>query len=228
MIEEVEKEGEVVIHRMPVTFSSYHAVLEPLGEFDAPPALLITTHGYGQSCRGFIKNFEALREKNVLIVAPQGINQFYWKNGRPGFSWMTSHMREYTIQDNIAYMGELVESLSDRYPYDPDRIFMLGFSQGVAMAFRTAAAGHVEPRGVIACGGDLPPDVHDMLFRLDPFDALIVHGTEDEVVKTEKGEECLRILQEFEFPVESHFFKGGHDIPDDVVAFIGDWITARL
>lgn len=228
MAEKVDTEGAIQIHRMPIEFSSYHAVLEPESDDEAVPALLIATHGYGQSCKGFIKNFEPLCKKNMLIVAPQGVNQFYWNNGRPGFSWMTSHMREFTIQDNIAYMGQLLESIRGRYTFDESRVFLLGFSQGVAMAFRSAAAGHIEPRGLIACGGDLPPDVHDVLFRLDPFDALIVHGTEDDVVKTVKGKECYAVLQEFNFPVESHFFEGGHDIPPDVVDFIGNWISARL
>ena len=44
------------------------------------------------------------------------------------------------------------------FDYDADRVFLLGFSQGVAMAFRMAAQGIAQPKGVIACGGDLPPD----------------------------------------------------------------------
>lgn len=228
MIEEVESGDDVQINRMPIEFSSYHAIQLPKKDHGEPPALLIAAHGYGQSCKGFIKHFAALRDQNVLVVAPQGINQFYWTNGRPGFTWMTSYMREYTMRDNLVYIAQLYDQLKDEYGFDEEKVFLLGFSQGVAMAFRFASVGHILPRGVIACGGDLPPDVNDKLGTIDRYPVLVVHGTQDETVKPVKSEECIAALTKHNFKVDQHFFEGAHEIPEDVVAEINAWIDARL
>ena len=228
MIEEVDNDDHIQINRMPIQFSSYHSVQIPNGDYPDPPALIIATHGYGQSCKGFIKHFAPFRDKNMLVVAPQGMNQFYWKNGRPGFSWMTRYMREYTITDNLDYMMQLYENIKEEYGFDPEKVFLLGFSQGVAMAFRFASCGHIKPRGVIACGGDLPPDTNEKLDSLEPYPVLVVHGTKDKTVVQQKGEECIEALTKHNFPVEKHFHNEGHEIPDDTVTVIGDWIEKQL
>lgn len=227
MTEEVSKNDEFSIRRMPVRTSSYHAVMEPRGDHDAPPALLLAMHGYGQACKNFVKTFAPLAEHNVLVVAPQGLNQFYWSNHRPAFSWMTSFEREQTIQDNLAYMAQLYDTLAEDYTFDPERVFLVGFSQGVAMAFRFASSGHIVPRGVIASGGDLPPDVADKLGAFDSFPALIMHGTADGVVPIVKSKDCVALLSDHDFDVTTHFFDGEHDIPEPQVDFIGKWMQEQ-
>jgi len=216
------------VHRMPVEFSAYCAVQEPDEPGSEPPPLLIAFHGYGQSCQGFIKNFKPLKSRGILVAAPQGVNQFYWENKRPGFCWQTSHMKEFTIRDNMAYVARMIGELDQAYEFDDQKIFLLGFSQGVAMSFRFGSLGMVQPSGVIACGGDLPPDVAEQLGELESFPALVVHGKQDTVVPPSKGEECIQSLQQFGFEVESHFFEGEHDLPEAQMDFIYEWIQKRL
>jgi predicted esterase len=227
MTEEVFRNDEFTIKRMPVQSSSYHAVMEPTGTHESPPALLLVMHGYGQACKNFVKTFAPLIKHNVLVVAPQGLNQFYWSNHRPAFSWMTSFEREQTIQDNLAYMAQLYDTLAQEYSFDPKRVFPLGFSQGVAMAFRFASAGHITPCGVIACGGDLPPDVAENLGSFKKFPALIMHGKEDGIVPIIKSEACVESLSAHSFDVTSHFFDGEHNIPEAQVDVIGSWMQEQ-
>jgi phospholipase/carboxylesterase len=226
MSDEVSRTDSTAIMRMPVQTSSYHAVQVPVSHWDTtpPPTLLLAMHGYGQACKNFIRTFSPFAEQNILVVAPQGLHQFYWSNHRPAFSWMTSFEREQTITDNLAYMAQLYDTLQEEYTFDPERVFLLGFSQGVAMAFRFATAGHITPRGVIACGGDLPPDVADRIEEVTPFPAMVMHGTEDTIVPIEKSEACVEVLEQHQFPVETHFFEGTHEIPDAQVEAIGQWI----
>ena len=60
--------------------------------------------------------------------------------------------RELAIDDNRAY----VRSVVAQFPA-PAQLVFLGFSQGAAMAYRAAAGSNAT--GVIALGGDVPPDV---------------------------------------------------------------------
>ena len=215
------------VERLHIEHSVYYAVQPPAERSEEPPALLIAAHGYGQSCKGFIRTFEALRKRNWLVVAPQGPNQFYWDRGKVGFTWMTSYGRENTIEDLMNYMRRLVDVIAKSNTFDENRVFSLGFSQGSALAFRFAAAGILPVRGVVACGGDLPPDVAARLGDLTPFPALIVHGKEDPAMSFEKAREGEQQLRDAGFPVDTDYFTGGHELPPEVVERIVTWMERK-
>ncbi len=73
-------------------------------------------------------------------------------------SWMTRQDRELMIADNIAYVSAVLDEVVRQYG-DARRVVFAGFSQGVATAFRAACRGSRAPGGVIALGGDMPPDL---------------------------------------------------------------------
>lgn len=225
--ERVLEDGGVGIHRLPIEWSAYFAVQEPARAAAEPPALLIACHGYAQSCKGFIKNFAALRERNWLVVAPQGANQLYWEGNRVGFTWMTRYMREFTIRDNLAYMERLVDAIRGQYRFDARRVFTLGFSQGSAMAHRLGAAGIVRPAGVVQCGGDLPPDVAAKLRELEQYPVRIVHGRRDTQMSFDKAVEGERQLRDAGWPVETDYFDGEHDLPAEVVERVVTWMERQ-
>ncbi len=220
--------ADIRIGHMHIRHSVYYAVIEPAGTHPKPPALLIAAHGYGQSCKGFIRNFAPLADRNYLIVAPQGPNQFYWQEtGKVGFTWMTRHGRENSIPDLMDYMAQLMERIEGEYTFDRDRVFSLGFSQGTALAFRFGASGIVAPRGVIACGGDLPPDVAERLDSLTRFPAMIVHGRDDTTMSFAKAEEGVATLRAHGYDTTTHYFDGGHDIGPDQVQEIAAWMERQ-
>ena len=218
------------IHRLKIEHSVYYAVQEPVDKHDAPPALIIAAHGYGQACKSFIRRFRPWCAHNVLVAVPQGPSQFYWKHDNPprvGFSWMTSYMRENTIEELMAYMTRLLEDLAECYTFDKNRMFTLGFSQGSALAFRLAASDILKPAGAIACGGDLPPDVADRLSELDPFPVLLVHGKEDKSMSYERAREGEQMLRDHDFPVDTLYFDGEHDLPPEMFGPMMEWMKAR-
>lgn len=218
------------VHRLTIEHSVYYAVQEPAETYAAPAALVIAAHGYGQACKSFIRRFRPWCAHNVLVVAPQGPSQFYWKHDdtpRVGFSWMTSYMRENTIEELMAYMGRLLEVLAQRYTFDSSRVFTLGFSQGSALAFRLAASDNLKTAGAIACGGDLPPDVAERLADLEPFPVLLVHGKDDQSMSFAKAQEGEHMLRDHDFPVETLYFEGGHDIPPDILERVLQWMLEQ-
>lgn len=215
------------VERLHIEHSVYYSVQTPAEKTAEAPSLLIAAHGYGQSCKGFIRTFEPLRTRNWLVVAPQGPNQFYWDQGKVGFSWMTSYGRENTIDDLMNYMRRLVDAVGKVHAFDENRVFVLGFSQGSALAFRFAAEGILPVRGVAACGGDLPPDVAARLGDLQPFPTLIVHGKEDPAMSFDKAREGEQQLRDAGFSVDTDYFDGGHELPPEVVERIVAWMEGR-
>ena len=85
------------------------------------------------------------------------------------------------------------------------------------MAYRTWAHSSVPVRGVVACGGDLPPDIVEQLEGLPPIQILLVHGREDEEVSPEKAEEARAHLKGSGLQPELFVFEGGHVVPSVVL-----------
>ena len=89
---------------------------------------------------------------------------------------MTRQDRELAITDNIAYVDRVVSTLLADAPQTP--VVFVGFSQGVAMAYRAAVLGVHRARGMIAIGGDVPPEVKTA--PADRFPAILIAAGESD------------------------------------------------
>ncbi len=83
-----------------------------------------------------------------------------------------------------------------------------GYSQGAAMAYR-AASDYGRASGLIALGGDVPPDVVD---NVPP--ALVARGARDEWYTEEKFKKDLSFLRTIT-RVTSCAYEGGHEWTDE-------------
>ena len=70
---------------------------------------------------------------------------------------------------------------------------------------------------MIACGGDLPPDIVEQLDALPPIQILLVHGRQDEEVSPEKADEAREHLTAHGLEPELFDFEGGHVVPSGVL-----------
>lgn len=219
----------VTLHSLTIEHEVYYAVQEPRVSSQQPPTLLVAAHGYGQSCKSFIKGFAAVRDYPVLVAAPQAPNQFYWQRSPPkvGFTWVTHINRDEALANVMTYLGRFLDELAEKYPFDARRVFLLGFSNGAAMMFRLAASGIVSPRGVIACCGDLPSEVEERLGEIEPFSVFIVHGKDDRMVNIDKAQAGEDALRRHGYDVTSHYFEGAHELRREEIRTIMEWIATK-
>src|ERR1700733_6191418 len=113
--------------------------------------LLVGFHGYGETAEDEMARLQTIPGIDRWTVASiQGLHQFYRRRTNEVVaSWMTRQNRELAIADNMAYVSSVVGRLSE----DSSTVVLTGFSQGVAMAFRAAAALSPPVAGLIASGG---------------------------------------------------------------------------
>src|SRR5436190_7134407 len=186
-----------------------------LVEEGPPERLLVGFHGYGENAD--LSLAEMLKIPGVerwTVVSVQALHRFY--RGRTptiAASWMTSQDRERAITDNIDY----VRSVVAEFP-TPRRLVFLGFSQGVAMAYR-AAYSHPNASGVIALAGEVTPDIAG---PLPPV--LIGRGTREDWYSDEKLKKDLSILANVT-TVETCIFDGGHEWTDEFRAVAGRFLA---
>lgn len=217
---------DINVEPLAIDITVYYSVLRPEPAPLSAPPLLIALHGYGQKCKGFARSLASIREQGILLAAPQGPHQIYMQLDpkKVGCNWLTIYEKENSIRDFIGYMARLITQLQERESFDHNRIYVLGFSQGGAMAYRLAVSGAVPVRGVIACGADLPADVRDALAAIVPFRVLLVHGGNDPLVPVEKADEAESELSDRGYAVERFRHEEGHTIPGEAVRAIGEWI----
>jgi len=197
-------------------------VVAPAAATEKPP-LLVAFHGYAESPENALERAVAIPGVDAWCVAAiQGLHRFY--RGRSDAvvaSWMTRQDRDEAIDDNIKYVHDVVEELHREQRLSRPTVYA-GFSQGVAMAFRAAASGEGRPR-VVACGGDVPPELDPAaLGRIDA--AVVGRGERDEWYTESKLDTDLRRLRTAGVAVQPVVFDGAHEWPlafsDAVAAFL--------
>ena len=212
--------------KMQISHTVYYCVQVPKQK--GPHPLLIVLHGFGQVAGQFIKVFEPLAQKGILVAAPQAAHQFYtqMEDRRVGFSWLTRYQRDQSVSDFVAYMEQFYKMLQEKFEVDSQRVFILGFSQGVSMAYRTWAHSALPLQGLIACGGDLPPDIQERLDSLRPIQVLLVHGRRDENVSPEEATQAREQLAAAGLRPEVFDFEGGHVVPSSVLGVIEEMLQS--
>jgi len=178
-----------------------------------PTAVVVGFHGYMESAEIQMERLQRLPgSERWTVISVQGLHRFYKGRSEEVIAgWMTRQDRDDMIVDNIEYANRAIEMAA---PSDVP-VFAAGFSQGVAMAFRAGVRGQRPASGIIAAGGDIPPEL-----LADPaaeFPAvLLARGEADEWYTAEKlnadvagigarGKQPLVLLH-----------PGGHDWTTDV------------
>ena len=144
--------------------------------------MLVGFHGYAENAEAQLERLRAIPESTRwLCVSIQGLHRFYERRtDRVVAGWMTRQDRDLVIADNIAYVAACTDAVAAEWPTTPAIVFA-GFSQGVGMAFRAAVHTNRPVAGVIAVGGDVPPELASGgLKRVSA--ALIARGTSDDRV----------------------------------------------
>jgi predicted esterase len=190
---------------------------------DAP--LLVTFHGYAENAE---RNLEAAVEvpgiHDWTVVAVQALHPFYnSKTGEVVASWMTKLDRESAIAHNIRYVGQVVGRVKASLKVDGVLVYA-GFSQGTAMAYRAAAGSGHRCHGIIALGGDVPPDLAERETSNFP-PVLIGRGDADEWYTQEKVEHDLALLEAVGASVEICVFDGGHEWAAEFRRCCGEFLT---
>jgi predicted esterase len=189
-----------------------------------PAPILVGFHGYAEDAEAQIERLRAIPESSRwLSVSIQALHRFYQRRtNRVVASWMTSQDRERAIADNVAYVATCIDAVADEWPTIPKVVFA-GFSQGVAMAYRAAVNATRGVAGVVAVGGDIPPELTPGALQRLPA-ALIARGKSDDWYTKEKFADDERRLRDCSVSVRALDFNAGHEWSSEVVAAASDFL----
>jgi predicted esterase len=213
---------EIIQHHLPVQKTArYFSNHSPKGKIKN---LWILLHGYSQQAKTFIKQFDELNDDETMVIAPEGLSRFYVKGyfGNVGASWMTKEDRMNDITDNIHYLNSLLEKLLNDLDGVPEKITVLGFSQGGATAVRWAAMTSHKVNYLIIHLSEFPKDISDeSLKHLNKkLKTWYVCSNYDEFIDEDLFNQQFSYLEEKNFVFEKIFFDGKHEIKKDVLQIL--------
>ena len=190
--------------------------------------LLVGFHGYAEDAETQLIRLRAIPHSGGWhILSIQGLHRFYQRRtNQVVASWMTRQDRDSAIADNIAYVKRCLAAEAAQ----ASAVVYAGFSQGVAMAFRAGVHAGAMRTGVIAVGGDVPPEIDAAaLGRISA--ALIVRGAEDEWYSDAQFAQDRQRLRAAGVSVREVVLNCGHEWSPDLAPaaaeFLADFLYNR-
>jgi predicted esterase len=193
---------------------------------DHSRATLVGFHGYQENAA---IHMDVLRRiaagRPIGLVSIQGLHRFYTRATDVVASWMTKEDRELAITDNVAYVANVLSAVADEFGITRPMIYV-GFSQGVAMAYRAAVLAQRPSDGVIALAGDVPPDVAPLAASLPRI--LLGRGTTDPWYTDDSAAKDLDTLRAGGATVIEHVFDGAHAWDETFMLRAGQFVDELL
>ena len=185
-----------------------------------PAVTLVGFHGYAQSAEDMMDVLQRIPgSEECTLVSIQALNRFYTRGDQKIVaSWMTRQDREQTITDNLAYVDRVLGGNGE------NEIIFVGFSQGVAMAYRAALIGKRPPAGIIAIGGDVPPDVKTVPAEQWPR-VMIAAGANDQWYTADKVSADEAFLKRHGVAHDIHRSNAGHEATDEMLSAAAGFIA---
>jgi polyhydroxybutyrate depolymerase len=185
---------------------AYRLVVPKGVDLAKPAPLVVAFHGMGIDSKDFMPKYTKLDDlaanKNFILVYPEA----------EGKAWGLAPEK---VNTDLTFFDELLKTLQAKYKIDPNRIYVLGMSNGGYFAHlvgkersKTVAAvmSHSGPLGLQTLGG----------IKADrKFPVMIVHGDKDNLLPVEWAREN-----------RDKYKKEGHEVKYVEVAGLGHiWAT---
>ena len=211
----------------------HYDVYEPEGK--GPRPLVIALHGYGGNKESMMRFARAVNNCDYIIASLQGPHQHILrtddlsKSLGYGFGWITGFDPQESITRNHNAILRVIETLNTHRKIDMGKIFLLGFSQSVALNFRFAFTYSETICGIIGICGGIPGDLTENdRYQSTKADVLYIAGERDEIYPLTKILENGRVLTRFANSVEIKHFDIAHKIPREAIPLVDRWIRKRL
>lgn len=200
-------------HHIAITKTARYCTLGKLN--DQTEEIWFVIHGFAQLAADFLKSFEPLDTGKRYIVAPEALNRFYLKVGKPevGATWMTREDRETEMKDYVVYLNALYDALA--ISKHKAKIVVLGFSQGVATVSRWIYKNHRHVDTLVFYAGEPANELQNAedIASFDQKQKYFVCGDQDPFINELNIGKFKSLLAGFEYIP----FEGKHEIKAEVL-----------
>ncbi|MCP5058449.1 MAG: hypothetical protein GY937_17235 [bacterium] len=210
-----------------------YAAHVPPGEGPFPTILML--HGWGANAHDLLGLAPVLHGGGALVLCPQGPVAFEIGQGMLGFGWWPITEDREIDPEAFEAASKAVESFIDeaaqRYPMDPRKTVVMGFSQGGVMAYDLVLRNPERFAGLIALSSWLPDHVEKGVPSqpaLENFPALLIHGTEDPMIPVARAQESREKLLARGVNVHYREYEMQHEIRPEALRELVVWLEEKV
>ncbi|MGV7107829.1 alpha/beta hydrolase [Flavobacterium sp. U410] len=210
------------------TMLLHYLVREPKVKTENPPLLLLL-HGVGGN------------EKNLFAYADQFSDEFLVISARAPFTISEGRYRWFAVdfssgkpvinaeeaEKSRTVLIQFINQLKEKHHFDTNAIYMGGFSQGAIMSFSVGLTQPQKLKGIIALSGRILPEIKPIIAskeKLKKLNALIIHGTQDNMLSIEYGRQSKAIVDELGVSNTYVEFNYAHTVTPETIQTINEWL----
>lgn len=201
---------------------------------DGPFPAIIALHGWGASAHDLLGLAPALFDGKAIMLCPQGQVAVPFGGGQYGYGWFQLHVGQPPDVEAFERAVEALRSFLDtalaRYPIDPERVVVAGYSQGGMMGYALALREPERFAGLAALSSWLAPELVERLPRLpgqEGFPVLVIHGTRDGQIDVEKARQSRESLRPYGVAITYREFEMGHEIRPEALQVFLRWLAEK-
>ncbi len=179
--------------------------------------------------------FDRALPRLANAIAPRALFASSWG----GYSWTRSaeprDLDHVDFSEAIEALQDFIPEMIQRYEADPQRVIVMGFSQGAALSYALSLAAPEMIGGAIALAGFMPGDGQHLAGRATESNEafpqrgyLIIHGLYDEEVPIDRARQARAVLEARGAAIEYHEYPIGHKVPAQGLRDIQQWLKRAL
>jgi len=207
-----------------------HAVHVPAGEGPFPAFLAL--HGRGSNAHDLLGLAPVLEEGRALVVCPQGPLALSRATGMDGYAWLPPEgAGPADFERARSAVLSFLDAALERYPIRRDRLVLLGFSQGGAVAYDLFLREPERFAGLVALSSWIAdPVLADPTPKpgLAGRPVLAIHGTQDALVPVERARASRDALLALGVALHYREFEMGHELAPDALRELLQWLGGAL
>ena len=208
-----------------------HTLYEPAG--DGPHPTILALHGWGASGMDLLGLAPYLSGGQFLVLCPQGRVEVAL-GPTVGYGWFPLTLGAPPDPEAFAAGVDDVRGFVDgalqRYPVNPSKLVVLGFSQGGVIAYALALAEPQRFAGLVVLSSWLPESVVQPLpaGSGERLPTLVHHGARDDLIDVARGRESVETLRRLQVPVVYREFDMGHEINAESLTDLSNWLEDKI
>lgn len=197
-----------------------------------PFPTILALHGFGANAHDLLGIAPHIQGGEVLFLCPQGPMAIEAGPGQRAYGWFPLSGRgEIEVSALVGARGALEGFLDDAmavHPIDPERLVIMGFSQGGVMAYDLALGRPERFAALVALSSWLPDQIVD---HLPPNEAraalptLLIHGSKDPMVAIDNAQAARTKLSALGIEAAWGEYEMGHEINQNALRDLIGWLA---
>ena len=210
-----------------------HTVYEPAG--GGPHPAIIALHGWGSNSFDLLSVAPYIAGGRFMVICPQGPLEVPI-GPIVGYGWFPIRMgtppNPAQVSEAADRTAAFIDSAIRRYPVEPRKLVLLGFSQGGVMAWRIAFRQPEKFAAVVGISTWFPPELKDAAATkadaLSRMPAMVQHGRADDMIEIARARESAEHLRELQVPLDYHEYDCGHEITAQGISDLSAFLERKV